>query len=52
MKTRRKTLWLEALLWLAAEIVLNPSGLDILADYSEFVFQPKAAIAAEVQFVD
>lgn len=29
-------------LWLVIEILLNLLGLDILADYSEFVFEGKA----------
>lgn len=28
-----------AIVWLAAEIILNCVGLDDLADYSEFVFE-------------
>jgi hypothetical protein len=35
---------LKIVIWLVAEIILNVSGLDDLADYSEFVFE-KSAIA-------
>jgi hypothetical protein len=35
---------LKIVIWLVAEIILNISGLDDLADYSEFVFE-KSAIA-------
>lgn len=34
-----KTLFLNLTLWLAAEIVLNLTGLDDLSNYSEFIFQ-------------
>jgi TctA family transporter len=30
---------MKAMVWLAAEIILNCVGLDDLADYSEFVFE-------------
>ncbi len=40
MEIRWKRLLTKALIWLAAEIVLNTIGLDTLADYSEFVFEP------------
>ena len=37
MKVRWKILFTKILIWLAAEIILNSMGLDILADYSEFM---------------
>ena len=44
MEIRWKTLLTKALIWLAAEIILNTIGLDTLADYSEFVFEPNTII--------
>ena len=43
MEIRWKTLLTKTLIWLAAEIILNSIGLDTLADYSEFVFEPNAS---------
>ena len=42
MEIRWKRLLTKALIWLAAEILLNTIGLDTLADYSEFVFEQNA----------
>ena len=44
MKVRWKTLFTKTLIWLAAEIVLNSMGLDTLADYSEFLFEPNVIV--------
>lgn len=37
MRRPRHNIWFEAVLWVIAEILLNSSGLDTLADYSEFL---------------
>jgi hypothetical protein len=50
MKSPWKTTPIKAIVWLTAEILLTIVGLDNLADYSEFVFEPggfrEPAIAA------
>lgn len=38
MQVRWKKLLTEVLIWLAAEILLICTGIDNLADYSEFIF--------------
>lgn len=38
MKIKWKKFLTNALIWLAAEIILNSMGIDTLADYSEFIF--------------
>ena len=44
-----KGLWLKIIaklmFWLLAEIVLNSTGVDDLADYSEFVFDKKLFVS-------
>jgi hypothetical protein len=45
MKRQWKKIWIQAILWLFTEIILNVLGLDNLADYSEFIFEQKNAIA-------
>jgi hypothetical protein len=42
MNTQRKQLLIKTAVWFVAEVVLNLAGLDNLADYSEFVFEPHA----------
>lgn len=42
MRIRWKTLLTQTLIWLLAEILLDPVGLDTLTDYSEFVFARNA----------
>jgi hypothetical protein len=37
-------LFILTLLWLLSEIFLGLLGLDDLADYGEFVFEPKAIV--------
>ncbi len=39
MKMRWKKLLLRTTVWLAAEICLGFLGIDVLADYSEFIFE-------------
>jgi hypothetical protein len=39
MKKQWKKVWVKVATWLVAEIILNLSGLDTLADYSEFLFE-------------
>jgi hypothetical protein len=50
--TWRKTI-AKTVFWLVTELVLNVTGLDNLADYSEFIFEylpeTTAFYAAEVQ---
>jgi hypothetical protein len=38
MKRLQRKFWLETIVWVVAEILLNQLGLDNLADYGEFVF--------------
>ena len=38
MRVRWKTLMIQTLLWLMAEIILGLMGLDDLADYGEYRF--------------
>lgn len=40
-----KKIWVKAAFWLVTEIILNLSGFDNLADYSEFIFEKEVAIA-------
>jgi hypothetical protein len=40
-----KQLWVELLIWVAAEVVLNLVGLDNLADYGEFILDTRAKVA-------
>jgi hypothetical protein len=40
-----KQLWIEVLIWVAAEVVLNLVGLDNLADYGEFILDTRAKVA-------
>jgi hypothetical protein len=35
----------QLMFWLVAEIILNLSGLDNLADYSKFVFEPESFLS-------
>lgn len=39
--SRHRNIWIEAMLWLIAEIILSSSGLDTLADYNEFLMNQK-----------
>lgn len=43
-KRNRRSIFLEAILWAIAEIILSSAGLDTLADYSEFLTNQKATI--------
>ncbi len=38
MNRQRQKVFTKIAIWLAAEILLNFTGLDDLADYSEFIF--------------
>jgi hypothetical protein len=44
MKMQWKKIWVKAAFWLITEIILNLSGFDNLADYSEFIFEKEVAI--------
>jgi hypothetical protein len=44
MNARCKNRIFNTLFWIAAEILLNVTGLDNLADYSEFVFENHSEI--------
>jgi hypothetical protein len=44
MKLKWSKLVLKIVVWLSAEIYLTATGLDNLADYSEFVFQYRALV--------
>jgi hypothetical protein len=39
-----KQLWIELLIWVAAEVALNLVGLDTLADYGEFMLDTRAKV--------
>jgi hypothetical protein len=43
-KRSRRSIFLEAILWAIAEIILSSAGLDTLADYSEFLVNQRAPI--------
>jgi hypothetical protein len=43
-KRNRRSIFLEAMLWAIAEIILSSAGLDTLADYSEFLTNQKATV--------
>jgi hypothetical protein len=45
MKMQWKKIWVKAVIWLVTEIILNLSGFDNLADYSEFIFEQEVTIA-------
>ena len=45
MKRQWNRVWVKAATWLLVEFILNLSGLDTLADYSEFVFEQQVMIA-------
>jgi len=44
MRERYQKVFLRALIWLTAEVLLGFMGLDNLADYSEFVFESRTLI--------
>ncbi len=44
MKTQWKKVWVKAVIWLVSEIILNLSGFDNLADYSEFIFDQEITV--------
>jgi hypothetical protein len=41
----QKQLWVELLIWVAAEVALTLVGLDTLADYGEFMLDIRAKVA-------
>ncbi len=41
MNIHWQKLLVKTILWLATEICLSSQGLDLIADYSEFLYQPK-----------
>jgi hypothetical protein len=43
MQVRWKKLFVQSIIWVAAEVLLTVAGLDDLADYSEFVFEKHAS---------
>ena len=43
MNIRFKKLCGEALIWVGVEVMLNLTGMDNIADYSEFVFKVERA---------
>jgi hypothetical protein len=47
MSRRRRNIWIEAILWVIAEMILSSSGLDTLADYSEYLVNQKMAVSLE-----
>ncbi len=52
MKRPQKHLWTEAVLWLAAEICLNLSGMDTLANYSEFLLSQRISLNSSYLHTD
>jgi len=44
MKGQYMTTIAKLIIWFAAEIILNLTGLDNMADYSEFIFGQEAAL--------
>lgn len=52
MKVSWKHLAVKTIVWITAEIILNLFGLDSLADYSEYVFDPQGTIqVAPIVFI-
>ncbi|NET37586.1 MAG: hypothetical protein F6K19_37135 [Cyanothece sp. SIO1E1] len=51
MQIIRQKFWLKATTWLLAEIFLNLLGIDELADYSEFIFDPGVIVGSRAQQV-
>jgi hypothetical protein len=47
MSRRHRNIWIEAILWVIAEMILSSSGLDTLADYSEYLVNQKMAVSIE-----
>lgn len=45
---RHHKIWIEAILWVVAEIILSSSGLDTLADYNEFLINQKTDTTTQV----
>lgn len=43
--SRHQRIWIEAILWVVAEVILSSSALDTLADYSEFLINQKTGVA-------
>ena len=48
MPVRWKRLFLESMVWLAAEIILTSIGLDDLADYSEYHITSKQGAISQL----
>lgn len=42
---RHQRIWIEAILWVIAEIILSSSSLNTLADYSEYLVNQKTSMA-------
>lgn len=51
MNARCKSQIFNTLFWVAAEILLNVTGLDNLADYSEFIFKNPSKTEAHLAMV-
>jgi hypothetical protein len=45
MQRRKQRVLIKFLIWIVPEIILTVSGLDDLADYSEFVFDRPVQMA-------
>lgn len=49
--SRHQRIWIEAVLWVVAEIILSSSALDTLADYTEFLVNQKMSGAPYTQII-
>jgi hypothetical protein len=47
MSRRRRNIWIEAVLWVIAEMILSSAGMDTIADYSEFLVNQKLTVSVE-----
>jgi hypothetical protein len=45
--SRHQRIWIEAILWAIAEIILSSSALDTLADYNEFLLNQKTGMVTQ-----
>ncbi|MEB3180649.1 MAG: hypothetical protein VKL59_16725 [Nostocaceae cyanobacterium] len=51
MQVHWKNFFVTTMIWIAGEILLNATGLDNLADYSEFIFEREFALHQAIPVV-
>lgn len=52
MPRSHKKLWIEAVLWVIAEIILSSSSLNTIANYGEFLLNQSAANSSQTVVTD